>query len=369
MIISRYLIKEILTALMAVTLVLLLLFLSNQLVRYLSYAAAGKIGTSILFQLMGFEIPYLLAILLPLGLYLGIIFAYGRMYSENEMRVLHACGMSVKKLIAITSMLGIVVSLLVVFLTVWVNPWIASQKGTLIARSLSTDNILNSLMPGRFQVSSDGQRVLYVEKVARNHKEANNVFIADQNSKDADEHNSMAWTVVSAGRGSQMLDAKSHDPFIVATDGYRYEGLPGQNDFKVVQFKKYAVRMPHIVMTSKHQEEESLPTLQLLENYKIPENAAELQWRISLPISVLLLGLLAIPLSQTQPRHGRYSQLVPAILIYIIYVNMLFIGRSWVEQKILPIGLGLWWIHLIVFSLGLFLVMLQSGWRFKRAAS
>ena len=89
-IISRYLLKEVLASLLAVTIVLLLIFLSNQLVRYLSYAASGKIAAHLVVQLMGFEIPYLLALLLPLGLYLGIILAFGRLYADSEMAVLNA---------------------------------------------------------------------------------------------------------------------------------------------------------------------------------------------------------------------------------------------------------------------------------------
>lgn len=361
MIIFRYLTREVLGTLLGVTFVLLLIFLSKELVRYLGYAASGKIGANILFQIMGLEIPYLLAFLLPLGLYLGIILAYGRMYAENEMRVLHACGFSVKKLITITSILAMVVSGCVCALMFWVNPWIASHKDKIIAHSISTDNILNNLMPGRFQVSSDGKRVLYVEQISRNRKQANNLFIADQGAKH--DNNTNVWTVVSASRGSQMIEAKTKDRFIVATDGYRYEGMPGQNDFKITQFKKYAVRLPQMTMDSRRQQQESIPTLQLLKSYQKPENAAELQWRFSMPILALLLGLIAIPLSQIQPRHGRYSQLIPAILIYVVYINLLFIARNWMEQDSVPLHLGMWWVHTCMLAGGLILLLFQTGWR------
>ena len=364
MIISRYLTKEVFNTLLAVTFIILLIFLSNKLVRYLSYAAVGKVAPNIVLQLMGFEIPYLLALLLPLGLYLAILLAYGRLYADSELRVLHGCGLSVGRLIAITSMLALTITAIVVILTLWVNPWIATQKSKLIAYSLSTDNLLNNLMPGRFQVSPDGRRVFYVERISRNHKQANNIFIADQGKNPGPESYS-SWTVVSAANGSHMKDHVTQDRFIVATDGYRYEGVPGQNDFKIIQFKKYAVRMPNTTMVSKRDEQEAISTAALWKNYQKPENASELQWRFSIPISALLLGLLAIPLSQVQPRHGRYSQLAPAILIYIVYMNMLFVARNWVEQKVLPISLGMWWVHGIVLVLVLAFVMIQSGWNIK----
>lgn len=364
MIISRYLTKEILNTLLAVTLVLLLIFFCKQLVRYLSYAAAGKLASNILFHLMGLEIPYLLALLLPLGLYLGIILVYGRMYAENEMSVLHACGLSVGRLISITGVLISIVSTIVIILTLWVNPWLSSQKEKLISQSLSAENVLDTLQPGRFQVSSDGKRVMYVERMARDRKQVQNLFVANQGSPFNDD-NTTSWSVISAEHGSQMKDSDTHDKFMVASNGYRYEGMPGQNDYKITQFKTYAVRMPREVTISKRQEQESISTPKLWENYQDPESAAELQWRISVPIAAFLLGLLAIPLSYIKPRRGRYSQLIPAILIYIIYLNGLFIARAWIEQKILPINLGMWWVHgLALFLVAGFLLM-RAGWNVK----
>lgn len=365
MIISRYLIKEILNTLLAMTFFLLLVFLSNRFIQYLSYAASGKLPTNILLQLMGFEVSYLLALLLPLGLYLGIIMAYGRLYAESELRVLHACGLSLRQLISITGVLIFIIASFVLILTLWINPWIFAEKEKLIAKSLSLDNVLNNLMPGRFQVSNDGKRVLYVQQIDKNRGQAKNLFLADQGKESSDD-NTSGWTVVSAAFGTQVTDVATRDRFMVAMEGNRYEGMPGQNDFKIIHFKKYAVRIPSIVETTqKHPTQETLTTKTLWQNYNLPEKAAELQWRISIPISVILLGILAVPLSKIKPRYGRYSQLLPALLIYVIYINLLFISRNWVEQKILPIPLGMWSVHLLVLGCVLIFIYFQSGLRFK----
>src|SRR4051812_29662838 len=113
MIISRYLIKEVFYALLAVTLVLLLVFLSNQLVRYLGYAASGKVAANVLLQILGFEASFLLALLLPLGLYLGIISTYGRLYADNELRIMQASGFSTQKLAQITGIFAVAVMAIV----------------------------------------------------------------------------------------------------------------------------------------------------------------------------------------------------------------------------------------------------------------
>ncbi len=358
MIISRYLTKEVFNALLAVTFVLLLVFISQTLVRYLSYAASGKIAANLLLQIVGFEVPNLLALLLPLGLFLGIILTYSRLYADNELRVLHACGLTPNRLTGITCVLAIFVTLVISLLMLWINPAISVDKQKILA-SGSVDNLLGTLMPGRFQVSSDGKRVVYVEKISRNHKEAENIFVAQQEKNDADETGT-PWVVLSAADGHQMVDQENQQVFIVADNGNRYEGIPGQNNYKIIQFKRYAVRMPDVAFKSQREIHESIATKKLFEQYKDPAYASELQWRIAIPITAFLLALLAIPLSQVKPRQGRFSALFPAILIYVVYMNLLFAGRNLIEQKMVSTLIGLWWIHLIALSL---VIGLMWNWR------
>ncbi len=365
MIIARYLTKEVLSTLLAVTVVLLLIFMSNMLVRYLSYVAAGKLATNVLLQLLGFEIPYLLALVLPLGLYLGIIVTFGRLYADSELRVMTACGISIKQLLMMMSALIIFTTSVIFILMLWINPHIAATKEQIVANSMSEDNLLATVMPGRFQTANGGKRVIYIERMARDRKQAHNVFIAEQGKSSADAQGD-SWTVVSAAKGYQTKDKLTLERFMVATDGYRYEGIPGQNDYKIIQFKKYAVRIPETVIHTQHQDTQALTTQALWNSYQNPEHAAELQWRLAIPLSALLLAMLAIPLSYVRPRQGRYTQLLPAMLIYIVYINLLFIARSWIEQKMLPISLGMWWVHGVLLVLVIILVMLQSNWRIRQ---
>lgn len=368
MIISRYLIKEVCYALFAVTLVLLLVFLSNQLVRFLSYAASGKIAANVLLQVMGFEISFLLALLLPLGLYLAIIATYGRLYADNELSVMQSSGFSTQRLTTLTMIFALLVMCVVAALTLWINPSVARVKENLISQGVSSGNVINNLMPGRFQMTGDENRVFYVENIARNHQQANNLFVAERKKSKGDNSTS-SWTVLSAASGYQMTDPVTKDKFVVAVDGYRYEGIPGQNAYKIIQFSKYAVRLPDQPIEASHQAQEVTPTSTLWQHYfNNPKNAAELQWRISMPLSVLLLALLAIPLSYVRPRQSRYGQFLPAILVYVIYVELLFTARDWIEQKTVPIQLGLWWVHGLLMLFIVFLFLWQTGKIFYKRA-
>ena len=344
MIITRYIAREVMAALFAVIAILLLAFLSQQLVRYLNYVAIGKIPTNVLLELVSFEVPYLLALLLPLGLYLGILLAYGRLYADNEMSILHLCGFNDRRIFRLTAMLALFVGGIVLILMLWVNPLVSAKRQHIMQSDEATLHLIETLMPGRFQVSPDGKHVIYAEKLSRDHQRAQNVFIAKAVDRpDASER--AMWTLVSAEQGFQMKDKAYKDPYFVTSDGYRYEGVPGQNDYKMIQFKKYGVRLPQNDMHSAHMQDEALPTQQLLQDYNNPKRAAEFQWRFSIGISAFLLALLAVPLSKVRPRHGRYLVLLPAILVYIVYVNLLFISRHWVEQGTLSIAIGMWWVH------------------------
>ena len=98
--------------------------------------------------------------------------------------------------------------------------------------------------------------------------------------------------------------------------------------------------------------------------------AAEFQWRLAMPISVFILSLLAIPLSEVKPRQGKYARLIPAIFIYIIYANLIFVARVLIQKGSLPAFIGIWWVHGLLLLVALGLLAQFFGWTkfFKRKA-
>ncbi len=366
MIISRYLGREVLQAAVVVTAVLLLALLSQQMVRYLNYVAIGKIATNVLIQLVSFEIPYLLALLLPLGLYLGVLIAYGRLYTDNEMLILQMSGFGIRRLTRLTAFIASMLGLFVLVLMLWVNPWISAKRQEVMQSDEATVHLVQTMIPGRFQASPDGKDVMYVERLSLDRQKAENVFLAqiksnpDQSASDTEQQ---SWMLVFANQGYQMRDKETQDLFFVTMDGYRYEGRPGDNDYKIIQFKKYAVRIPQADIRVAHPESEGMSTPQLWHEYHDPKRAGELQWRFSIAIATVLLALLAVPLSQVKPRRGRFVMILPAVLVYIIYINLLFIARRWVEQGVVPVYVGMWWVHLLMLLLIVIVAILRSGVR------
>ena len=350
MIIHRYFAKEIIITLLAVTGILLLIFVSNQLIHYMSRAASGGLSASLVMDLMAIQVPYLLGYLLPLGLYLALLLVYGQFQVHNEMIVWHACGWSTGQWITFTQGLAMGVMLVVGILTLWLSPHMM-EVGDQLRHQTQGDILLQTLMPGRFQEAPGGRGVLYVEQLSRDRSHAGRVFLAQPST-----HKPGSWTVVSAQSAYQVTNKTTGEPFMVLKEGQRYSGVPGEHGFTETTFYDYGMKLDQAPNAGKRHHR-AFSTKELWDRARGDRHAmAELQWRLSIPFTVPILALLAISLSRVPPRFGRYSQLFPAILIFIVYLNGLFVIRNSVEVGSLAPRWGLWWVHALLLGLGIFLL-------------
>lgn len=354
MLIFRYLCKEIFSALLALTLIILLIFLSNQLVQYLGRAASGQLPGMVVLQLMALEIPNLLCLLLPLGFYVALLIAYGRLWAENEMVVLFAAGFSEWQLIKNTFVIAIFVAGFVGYLTFWVNPGIYHGRAKLI-RNQGVETLIKTIVPERFRSINSGKQVFYVKEMSRSHTQANNIFLAEQGEGAL----AGTWKILWAETGGTRVNPLTNQTEMILKDGRLYEGSPGQSNYRLYQFGELnsVIPLPKInvaddVRTLKNRE--LLPWHNKKTGY-----VAELNWRASIPIMVFVLTLLALPLSKVNARQGKYARLVPALLLYILYANFMFIGRDYLAKGIVPWWLGLWWVHGIFIAIALSIIIWQ----------
>ena len=349
MIIFRYLAKEVVLTLISLTAILMLIFLSNQFVQYLNRAASGSIPGVIIFELMMLELPNLMGLLLPLGFYVAILLAYGRLYAESEMTVLRACGFGPNQLLKDSLIMASVLAVFVAVLMIWVSPYIAIERAKLL-QSTGVQTLIQTIMPERFR--SFGKQVLYVQSMSRDHTKAKQVFLAKQTVKD----NKVRWDVLWADSAFAEKDPKTLENYLVLQKGKEYQGVPGQADYQIAEFAKYKARLPHPIVAIDN-DVRTLKTANLLPlNNPDRAKAAELQWRLSIPLMVFALTLVAVPLSRVNPRTGKFASLLPAIIIYIIYANCMFVARDAVSSGTIPLWIGMWWVHLLAAALGLLLI-------------
>ena len=363
MIVFRYLSREVLVTLSAVSAVLLVIIMSGRFIKYLAQAASGALDPGVLFMIMGFRLPGFLQLILPLGLFLGILLAYGRLYLESEMTVLSATGMSPQRLLGLTMAPAALVALLVAWLSLSLAPLGVAQVQKIIAQQDALTEF-DTLVPGRFQTLRDGTRVTYTEELSDDRVNLSGVFISEKRFNQ-DKTKDRAPSVLVAEKGHQEVRADGNR-YLILQNGFRYDGNPGQADYRAIRYDTYGVLLPKPEVAQEVTEREALTTKELFGQPGVREQA-ELQWRLSLPLLVFVVTLMAVPLSRVNPRQGRFLKLLPAILLYMVYLTMLISVRGALEKGKLPMSLGLWWVHGLFLLIGLGL-MYWEPLRLKRAA-
>ncbi|WOX05023.1 LPS export ABC transporter permease LptF [Microbulbifer pacificus] len=354
MIIFRYLCRELLGATLAVSAVLLLMVMSGRFVKYLAEAAAGDLSAGILFSLMGFKLPGFLELVIPLGFFVGILLAYGRLYIESEMTVLHACGFSERQLLRYTLLVALLVAALVAAMSLYLTPTGIERTSHLLTADKSR-NEFDHLVPKKF-VSTEGDRaVYYAEALSEDRSTMHNVFLAELGSSRGETETDHQIVTV-AREGVQQIDPETGLRYLVLRDGYRYEGVPGQSDYRQMAFSSYEVLLEIPRLRSKASDKlQSMTTAELWKSSD-PRERVNLHYRFSLPVLVLVVAILAVPLSRTNPRQGRYAKMIPAILLYIIYIVALQGVRGAIEDGKIEHAWTIWLVHPPFLILGLLLL-------------
>lgn len=334
MIFRRALLHELFGNATAVFIVLLAISITTLVIRLLGQAASGSLASEAVVAFLGFSALNYLPVLLSLTLFIAVLLTLTRSYRDSEMVVWFCSGLSLTAFIRPVLAFATPVALLVAVLSLLLSPWALQKQNQYRAQIESRDDVA-ALSPGVFKESKHADRVFFVESFAGTQNTVHNIFMqSTENQKQG---------VMFAEHGYQS-EAKNGDRFLVLLNGRRYEGMPGSAEYKIVEFERYAVRIEPYEAQLQAPTAKSLSVLELLGD-KTPANIAEMQWRISLPLSALLLALLAIPLSFVNPRAGRSMNLIMALVAYLTYNNCISIAQAWVAQGKLHPALGVWLVH------------------------
>lgn len=353
MIIDRYLRREILLSLVGVSMVLLIILISLRLIGILSEASTGALPVDYILVLLALRNVSNLETVLPLALFIGTLLALSRLYIDNEMTALAACGIGVGRILRTVMQVSVVVAGVVAVLALYASPWAELQSQHIMDKG-AADKDAHFISAGNFKDISGGNGVIYVQKVMPSGQGLENVFV--QNNQQVGN------TVISAASGRRYYDAANGVSYLELQNGYRYDGTPGQADYTVTHFAKHGVRLREETVPASATKRKAMPTLSLWRKGTVAD-IAEIQWRLSSVIWVFVLAMVAVPLSHTSPRQGRYAKIFSAILIYIIYSNFLSMAKSWmVNREISPL-LGLWWVHALMVLLAVIMLQLRAGGR------
>jgi len=309
----------------------------SQLIRLLSDAVGGKIAVDGVLALLGFSAVNYLPVLLSISLFISILLTLSRCYRDSEMAVWFCAGVGLTRWIIPVLLYAVPVVALIALLSLVLSPWALQNADEFKSKLESRDDVA-SATPGMFRESKQADRVYFIENVTVGSNRVGNIFVRS-------EQNGKLGTMV-ARQGLQETSPNG-DRFLVLLNGTRYEGTPGQLDYRVVEFERYAIRIESVAAKQAQPWSRTMSTPDLWRN-RTTWNLAELEWRLGLPISAAVLALLAIPLSYVNPRVGRSLNLILAIVLYMLYSNMISVTNAWVGQGKLSPGIGLWGIHTVM---------------------
>ncbi|HEX4598745.1 MAG TPA: LPS export ABC transporter permease LptF [Burkholderiaceae bacterium] len=341
MIFQRAIARELASTAGAFFTVLFCILFSVGLVRILGEAANGEIDSSAVASLLALSALTNLPIVLTLTVFGSVLMAMSRAFRDSEMVVWFTAGRSLLAWVPPVIRFALPIVLLIAVLTLLVAPWANGQIAESRSRFEQRDD-LSKVMPGRFAESSSADRVFFVESVDLEGARVRNVFVA-HHAPDRD-------SVIAAAEGEVQPQADG-TRLLILHKGRRYEGLPGEPGFRVVEFGRYSVPLDQPVQTPfSPATARALPTLDLLVEPK-PLHQGELLWRLGVPVMAVMLALLAVPLAFVNPRIGRSANLIVAVLLFVLYLDGIQITQAWVQQGRIGFLAGAWLAHTSAFAL------------------
>jgi lipopolysaccharide export system permease protein len=340
MIFQRALRRELLSTAGAVFTTLFTITITVMLIRILGQAAGGKVASGDVVSLLGFTALTVMPILLINTGFISVLLVVTRSFQDSEMVVWFTAGLSLTRWIRPVLVFGLPLVIATALLSFVVTPWAHKQSAEFRERYEKREDIAK-VSPGKFQESASTDRVFFVEGVSGDSGHVKNIFVnTTQNGR---------ASIVVAKEGTMEFNAAG-DKFLVLSKGRRYDGTPTQADFQMMEFEKYGLlvsRQAQAVVGDK-----SARTLPLSQLIAAPTgaNLGELLWRIALPLMAVLLLLIAIPLGFVNPRGGRSSNVLIALLMYVFYSNMISVFQAGVVQGRMSLALGWWPMHVLALA-------------------
>jgi lipopolysaccharide export system permease protein len=336
-VLDRYVMREVASHAAAGFLVVLAIFLVTRLSTLLSDAAVGSLPGNVVALLLAFRTVMALPSLLPAVLYVGVLLAINRLARDREILAMESAGVGPARLDRAVLAVGICGAAAIAVLSFAGRPWAAARFNEVRNDAIAASG-LEDITPGVFyELHTPAREVVFAEsRSPREPDHLENVFVQRRDER--------GITVFSARRAVESRDASGAFRLLVLQDGVQYDLEPDGSRHTMTEFERLTMQLPVAPPDPDIAVEKSLPA-RTLAAARDPESAAELQWRSAMPISAVLLCLLAVPLGRTDPRRGRVARVFLAAILYVAYRASLGTAKSWVADGVLPAAPGLWLVH------------------------
>lgn len=331
MIFRRAFIQEMTAIASAVFVVLLLLMMVTQVLKLLSQATVGLLASSAVWTMMGFAVVRYFPILLSLTLFIAVLITLTRFYKDHEMVIWFTSGQSIRAFIRPVLEFAMIPILLIALLSMALSPW-ALRKSQEFRKIAQQKETVTRVAAGVFR--SSGNLVYFSENLSGVSSEVKNIFVQQKQGD--------AINVIVAQKG-RVLN-KSEKKTLSLENGYEYQGIPGQANYMISHFKEafMPINLTQYALDARNAQTKNM--MELFQNARA-EEWAELQARLSLPLSTLLLVLMAIPLAYYHVRRAGFAHLLGALFVFFLYQNLNNIFQTWIEEGKLIGWVGMWPLH------------------------
>jgi lipopolysaccharide export system permease protein len=356
--VDTYLFREIIKPFLLITILVTFIFATFSMARYTDEALGGTLGLEVLAQLVALQCLIALEVIIPIALFLGIVVGLGKLHGSLEITAFQAAGVSRYRIYLSVLLLSIPICLLATFLSLFGRPWayLHIQQTEALAEA---EFRIEQLQPGRFHGVASSNRVVYAGGIGAEQQTMSDVFIYRRHAGGRTE-------IIIADSARKSGDRSAADSYMQLYDGVSYRLYKDSIDDRVVHFDQLDLRLettePEIGFRRKS------AATSVLFGSSVPNQIAELQWRLSRPFTTMILALFAVALSWFNPARSTTGQLIPAIGVYIVFYNIMELARTWVEQGIVGAVPGIWWVHVLM--LAFFAAVLErqnlAGWLRER---
>ena len=330
-ILSKSLNMEVFRSSIGVLLIFFLLVVGSRVVGYFEQAAEGNIDPGIILSVITLRFPDFITLLIPLSFFLGLLITIGRLNSEGEIHGYFSAGLSKFNLIKFLLPQAFIYFFITLVLSLYIAPYTKNLSKDLLVID-SFEEQIDAIQSDEI-VSLDDGGFLYVQT-------ADEGLIKGVKLFQVDEDNS--FIVIS---DELLTTEKDKTIELNLKNGSFYGGLFSESSKIISNFNNFNFEI------DKNMSQSNDLSLTKLFDYSSASDQATFQWNISIPITILILLLYGIYISSSKPREGKFSFMLPGMLIYVSYLSLLILGREFISDNPGSI-FNLWFIH------GLFVLFL-----------
>lgn len=351
-VLDRYVLRECALDTLAVVIALLVMFTGVMFAEVVEQVADGRMASGALLAVLALHLVSTLQTTLPLGMFLGVLLALGRMYRDNEMAVLAASGFGPRGLIRPVAIIGVTVAVAVAAVSLWLGPLAVRASHRKIAQA-NRSVIAPGLAPGRFTRLAGGG-ILLADSVSPDGTRLGRLFVARER---AGRHGVPHLSIVTAAHAELVRGGPGDAPSVVLHEGHRYDIPLGRDDWRIMRFQRSGLALARPSADPGDRPDNQRSTTSLMADPD-PAARAELQWRIAVPAGTLALAMLALPLARQRPRASPAGRVLAGVLAYLTMMNLAVLTRMHIANGTLDAGIGMWWISVPV--------LVAAAWAFAR---